>query len=699
MAAPTSQFRPGQATNPTSKVEISVSCRNLKDKDVFSHSDPLCVLYAKEMGVERWREMGRTESIKDTLNPDFVKKFVMDYHFEESQKLRFDVYDQDSPSAKLERHDYLGSMECTLGQMVGGMVEKPLTGPGRAGKWGTILVRAEEIGNCKEVAQVQFSAHKLDKKDFLGKSDPFLVFSRCNPDMSWTVVHKTEVIKNNLNPTWRPFTLKVQSICGADYNRQIKVDCYDWDSDGSHDFIGSFTTTMKQLVEGSHQENTYDVINPKKHAKKKNYKNSGTCSLLSIKIEQEQTFLDYVNGGLDINFTVAIDFTASNGNPSSPTSLHYRNPYQPNQYASALLSVGEIIQDYDTDKMFPALGFGARVPPRGEVSHEFFLNGHPSNPYCSGIQGLMEAYDKALSSIQLYGPTNFSPVINHVARFAAASKDGSNYFILLILTDGVITDMPQTKQAIVAASKLPMSIIIIGVGEADFDAMEELDSDNVRLQAYGQYAERDIVQFVPFRDFMRRGNSEMQKAYLAKEVLAEVPAQVLGYMRKIGVKPKPPNQNVRKITAQAPPAGPPGGQPTVPGQAPPGHPQAAPGHPPPQHGAPYPGAPPSYPGAPQGGAPYPGAGAPQGAPYPGAGAPPGGAPYPATGASQGAPYPGAGAPYPGAGAKPGGAPYPGAQAGSAPYPNAGPPGGSPYHAGGQYQAAPGGYPSAPPQTR
>ena len=52
-----------------------------------------------------------------------------------------------------------------------------------------------------------------------------------------------------------------------------------------------------------------------------------------------------------------------------------------------------------------------------------------------------------------------------------------NYFILLILTDGVITDMDQTKQAVVAASGLPMSIIIVGVGGADFKMMEELDSD------------------------------------------------------------------------------------------------------------------------------------------------------------------------------------------------------------------------------
>jgi len=76
------------------------------------------------------------------------------------------------------------------------------------------------------------------------------------------------------------------------------------------------------------------------------------------------------------------------------------------------------------------------------------------------------------------------------------------YYVLLILTDGVITDMDQTRDAIVEASRLPMSIIIVGVGEADFSAMEFLDSDDKLLKtATGDVAARDIVQFVPFRDF------------------------------------------------------------------------------------------------------------------------------------------------------------------------------------------------------
>ncbi|XP_065554272.1 copine-5-like isoform X5 [Lathamus discolor] len=282
------------------------------------------------------------------------------------------------------------------------------------------------------------------------------------------------------------------------------------------------------------------VVNPKKKLKKKKYLNSGTVTLLSFSVESDPSFLDYIRGGTQLNFTVAIDFTASNGNPSQPTSLHYLSPYQLNAYTMALKAVGEIIQDYDSDKMFPALGFGAKIPPDGRVSHEFPLNGDAENPACSGIEGVLEAYHRSLRRVQLYGPTNFAPVVNHVARAAAAVLDGSQYFVLLIITDGVISDMAQTKEAIVNAAALPMSIIIVGVGQAEFDAMVELDGDDIRVSSRGRVAERDIVQFVPFREHVAAGGGAVRSmARLARAVLAEVPPQLLSYMKAKGISPGP----------------------------------------------------------------------------------------------------------------------------------------------------------------
>uniref|UniRef100_A0A3B3ZYI6 Uncharacterized protein n=1 Tax=Periophthalmus magnuspinnatus TaxID=409849 RepID=A0A3B3ZYI6_9GOBI len=490
-----------------------------------------------------WREFGRTEVIDNTLNPDFVRKFILDYFFEERQNLRFDLYDLDCKSDNLSKHDFLGQACCTLGEIVGSVgsrLEKPLTGiPGR--NCGTLIVRAEELSNCRESVMLQFCGNKLDKKDFFGKSDPFLVFFRSNEDGSYTICHKTEVVKNTLDPVWQAFKIPVRALCNGDYDRSIKVEVYDWDRDGGHDFIGEFSTSYREMCRSQSQFHVYEVLNPKKKGKKKKkYQNSGTVTLLSCLVDSELSFLDYIRGGTQINFTVAIDFTASNGNPSQPTSLHYMSPYQLNDYALALKAVGEIIQDYDSDKLFPALGFGAKLPPDGRVSHQFPLNGNPQNPYCSGIEGVLEAYYQSLKTVRLYGPTHFSPVINHVARYASAVTDGSQYFILLILSDGVITDMAQTKESIVNAASLPMSIIIVGVGPAEFDEMIELDGDEERISSQGRAAERDIVQFVPFRDYMdRRGNHILSMARLAKEVLAEIPDQFLSYMRTRGIKPGP----------------------------------------------------------------------------------------------------------------------------------------------------------------
>lgn len=74
----------------------------------------------------------------------------------------------------------------------------------------------------------------------------------------------------------------------------------------------------------------------------------------------------------------------------------------PNQYEQALTAVGEIIQDYDSDRLFPVLGFGARLPPDGQVSHQFFVNMHPDNPYCNGVSGVAWRHENCNKTCALY---------------------------------------------------------------------------------------------------------------------------------------------------------------------------------------------------------------------------------------------------------------------------------------------------------
>ncbi|XP_048886532.1 copine-2-like isoform X2 [Brienomyrus brachyistius] len=529
----------GSALGPqccVTKVELSVCGSSLLDRDVTSKSDPFCVLFLEVDG--KWVEIGRTETVLNNLNPVFGVKFQVDYHFEEIQKLKFAMFDEDKCSNQLYEHDFLGDFTCTLGVIVSSKkLHRPLTlANGKPAGKGAITITAQELSDNR-VITLSLCGRKLDKKDFFGKSDPYLEFHKEGEDGKWMLVHRTEVIKNTLDPVWAPFTIPFISLCNGDMEKSIKVICSDFDNDGGHDFIGEFYTTVTRMAEAQNSvEVEFDCINPKKQKRKKNYKNSGVIILKSCKISRNYSFLDYILGGCQLMFTVGIDFTASNGNPREPYSLHYINPLGNNEYLDAIWAVGQIIQDYDSDKMFPALGFGALLPPDWKLSHEFAINFNPSNPFCTGVEGIAQAYSACLPHIRFYGPTNFSPIINHVARFAAQAqnqKTAAQYFTLLIITDGVISDMDETRHAIVQAAKLPMSIIIVGVGNADFTAMEFLDGDNSILRSYtGEAAVRDIVQFVPFRDFRNA-----PKETLAKSVLAELPQQVTEYFKQRNLSP------------------------------------------------------------------------------------------------------------------------------------------------------------------
>ena len=96
--------------------------------------------------------------------------------------------------------------------------------------------------------------------------------------------------------------------------------------------------------------------------------------------------------------------------------------------------------------------------------------------------------------------------------------------------------MSETTDIIVELSKYPVSIIIIGVGDEQFEKMIRLDSDDKVLRnSKGQTAARDIVQFVRFNDY---ANGKLGVAGLAEEVLKEMPDQIVSYMLANKIMPK-----------------------------------------------------------------------------------------------------------------------------------------------------------------
>ena len=116
----------------------------------------------------------------------------------------------------------------------------------------------------------------------------------------------------------------------------------------------------------------------------------------------------------------------------------------------------------------------------------------------------------------------------------------------MILTNGGIQDVEETIDEIVKGSSLPLSIIIVGLGQEDFSSMIRLDGDTEALysQRYNKYVDNDMVQFVPYRKF---SNDPMM---LAKETLKEVPEQFLKYMAKKGIIPNSANYEQRIINQE-----------------------------------------------------------------------------------------------------------------------------------------------------
>jgi hypothetical protein len=185
---------------------------------------------------------------------------------------------------------------------------------------------------------------------------------------------------------------------------------------------------------------------------------------------RQYSFVEYIQGGTQINLMVAIDFTASNGNPKDANSLHFRPKNGgDSEYAQAIRAVGGIVGAYDHDGMFPTYGFGAKIPPNNAVSHCFPIS-FAANPELPGVAGILSAYYAALERVTLHGPTNFSEFLDVATQIATQYQQtgGRQFLILLIITDGEITDMERTIERIVKASGLPMSIVIVGVGQAEF---------------------------------------------------------------------------------------------------------------------------------------------------------------------------------------------------------------------------------------
>lgn len=528
------------------KLRLSVRATNLENVAGFGKgtSDPFAVVTVLDNESDAVPQiLGKTEVIKNNLDPDWVKTFTFEYELGIPKHLIIKVVDE----VRKEDNIPMGTAIFEVGSILGRKGNAKAKKLKNGGVVFAKLVDAEEY--CGTFSFQLSGVDLTNTEGMFRKSDPFVQFKRReygNSGSEWNVVYKSSTVKDNLSPDWEADEVELSVLSPENLDEDIYLEVFDYESDGNHILMGEITTSVNALMEAA--EGGYGITLTKEGEE------AGTLVVHAASVsgreepEEEEapeeepeeesevptiptrapTFTQYLHGGCEINLCVAIDFTGSNGNPREEGTLHYFNPDGAhNDYEKAIVAIGGILADYDTDCKMPVWGFGAKLD--GELC-QFFQCGKA--PEVEGVDGVLDAYHETFSSgLVMSGPTDVTEVISTAAAFAKsahsyAMEDGKQkYSILLVLTDGSVADMDATMEAISACSDAPLSIVMLGIGDEDFGDMHALDEGDGDL---------DIVQFVEFNEHKDSPNS------LTKATLAEIPNQLVNFFTRNDIMPNAP---------------------------------------------------------------------------------------------------------------------------------------------------------------
>ena len=245
--------------------------------------------------------------------------------------------------------------------------------------------------------------------------------------------------------------------------------------------------------------------------------------VISIEKFDKISLIKLKKNGLNIDLNIAIDFTGSNGDPEYYSSLHYIKNGFINNYEKAIRACCEIISVYNKKDEYYVNGFGANI--KGSVSHYFNINSDGDNKI-KGVENIIKEYKKTVNSVDFSGGTYFSPTIKSLNEKLKNSNEELNYNVLLIISDGEVHDINDIIDSIIESSKLPLSIVIIGVGSDVNEDMKKLNGENGKLvNSRGECLEKDIIQYVHFNDY----NENIEK--LTQEVFRYIPQQIKDYFQ------------------------------------------------------------------------------------------------------------------------------------------------------------------------
>ena len=419
--------------------------------------------------------------------------YICEYYFERQQHLELNVIKDGNPYS---------TVNPTLGIIIGSpnstyRINLP-------SKPESIIINAQAVNNTNSFIDFNFKVKTNKNVDF-GDIKNKISYRIANRGR---LVYQSESISSygRFNPIRIPVALLEPDFTISFLNSKQEVLIF------KDETIDSFTQQKDLIYLGVYSNNNQiNIIN-------------------DSKIFRCFSFIDYIKNGVSIKLSIGIDFTSSNLAPDVPNSLHYLGGGM-NDYELAIRACGEIVAYYDYNQSFPVYGFGAVIKGHNKPNMCFNIN-FKKNPEISTINNVVKEYHNCFRNIILAGPTEFCPLVQKVNSVIKKENNPLKYHILMILTDGIIVDQQKTIDALVEGSFLPLSVIIIGIGNDHFREMIQLDGDDVPLvSSTGVKRMRDLVQFVPFNKYRNDPNE------LAAQVLEEIPRQIIEYYTMNNIYP------------------------------------------------------------------------------------------------------------------------------------------------------------------
>ncbi len=482
--------------NLQEKLKLEFSLRNCDPGAVYSITGLL---------LEDNQSDFKTEEKKALNNEiNFDKFYICDYYFEKQQNLQIIIYKGENPV----------TIMTALASVVGSRLSEFMK---QIGNKEILIIKAVKLGKDKSYVNIKINITN-DNENYLKKYKLFFKINANN-----TKIYSSE--GNNNSGFFKEINIPSFLL-----SPQYTVDFYECKD---NKFKGSYTKSLDQLKMKNSEKNIQCKIPMSKNILYSIYDNS--------KYIPNFSFFDLISSGLRLKLSIGIDFTGSNGHPLDMNTLHCIIDDKPNDYEKVIKSIGNILSNYNNEKLYPVYGFGAILNNSlyEEVSMCFNIN-FQDNPEIHTIDNVIQVYRQNLEKLTFAGPTYFSPIINKVIRDIKSKDRDSNqeYNILMILTDGVIDDIQETIDALVEGSFLPLSVVIVGIGNADFSNMVVLDgNENPLISSQNKKWMRDLVQFIHYNKYK---NDEKT---LTKEILEEIPRQIIEYHTLNHIYP----DNIREI--------------------------------------------------------------------------------------------------------------------------------------------------------